>query len=247
MIGFKKNLVFLVTRLARVSFLFVLLTAAFYLRTEDYKSTDLKVYPYEESKYFALGYKDTVADVIWLKVLQNIDYCEGDRAISVNQNSQVSKILDEKQKPSRCDQGWVYQWINFASDLAPRFQTLYPTGGTALSVLVDDREGAKKIFDKGLSFYPDDWVLNYRAGYHYLYEMQDPKQAANLLMMSYKNGGPAFLPALAAQLYTRIGQAAFSKMVLEQVIDEHPDSEASDRIRLRLKEANEALKSPQKR
>ncbi len=231
-----EKIVFLGKRLLRVSFLFFVLSAAFYLRREDYKTSELRVYPNPVAKYFTFGYEYAVADAIWIKVLLNLDYCESNLSPTYNAGLNLKEILSENLSKSRCHMGWLYQWMNLASDLDPKFRAIYSSGATSLSILVDDREGARQLFNKGLKRFPKDWVLNYRAAYHYLYEMQEAERAAELMMVSYKNGGPDFLPALAAQLYSGVGKAEFAKVFLQEFIEENPDSIHIDQIRKRLQE-----------
>lgn len=82
----------------------------------------------------------------------------------------------------------------------------YMAGAMALSVLVEDYEGATVIFDRGLQEYPNDWKLAYRASYHFLFDKNDLPRAAELLERASKNGGPEWFSSLAARLYTRSGQ-----------------------------------------
>jgi hypothetical protein len=239
----KASVMYLGKRLVRVSFLFLILSLAYHLRSENFKSEELRVYPDLNIKYFTLGYQYPLADMVFLKVLVNMDFCEKPKVVDPDfyQGHNIENILTTKLSASRCHLGWVYQWTNLLTDLDPRFYRPYSIFGTSLSVLVEDREGARLIYEKGLQQFPKDWVLNYRAAYHYLYEIQNPQRAAELALASYKNGGPDFLVALASQLYTRVGKAAFAKTFLEDFIQEHPESKDLEQIQKRLREANDAL------
>ncbi len=228
----------IITRLLRVSFLFLVLTCAYSLRREEYKESQIRVFPNFNARYALMGYSLPVSDSILIKLLVNFGFCENQEVDprKQNQGKNIDIILTANIYGSRCHKGWFFQWVDFMTELDPRFKSPYSTFGTILSVLVDDREGARLIFEKGLKRFPNDWVLNYRAAYHYLYEMQDAEKAAELMIRSYKNGGPHFLAALAAQLYTRSGKAAFAKTFLLEFIQENPDSIHIDQIRKRLQE-----------
>lgn len=228
-------------------FTFILVAVVFIIygnHFEDFSKLkeDIKIYPTPDLKYFSLGYTNAVANSLWLNFLQNPDYCETpEQAKAYNAGTNLEEILEYDIPPSRCHKGWVYQTLNTITELDPKFYPAYVNGATMLAVAVDDRYGSKEIFDKGLKQFPNDWVLNYRAFYLYIYELQDPPKAAELLMTAYKNGGPDFLPSLAARLYNRIGQAVLGKAILEEFIQNQPDSSYLERAKERLKEIQKSL------
>lgn len=224
-------------RLLRVSLLFFLLWGAHEIRPPIIPQEDIKVYPDPYSRYFTLGYGEALADSVFIKLLLNMDYCENEKPqdrLSTGLN--LDNILETQLPPSLCHLGWAYQWTDFLTELAPEFKTPYALFGTSLSVLVEDREGARRIFEKGLLKFPKDWTLNYRASYHYLYEVQDADRAAHLMLTAAQNGGPAYLVGLASQLYTRLGQKAFARSFLESFIEENPEIEESEHLQRRLQQ-----------
>jgi hypothetical protein len=201
------------------------------------------VVPPENIKYFTFGYRDPIADSLWIRVLQNIDFCENP---TLERNANLGKTLDEiltnKLKPPRCNKGWVYQMIDRVTDLAPKFRMAHAVGATILSVGVDDREGARLIFDKATERFSDDWSILFRAGYHYLYEIQDEAKAAELMQRAHKNGAPEWTVSLAARLYTKAGKAEIATVILTDFLEKNPEGPAADRARTRLKEIQTALK-----
>jgi tetratricopeptide (TPR) repeat protein len=205
--------------------------------------------PPENLKYFTLGYNDVIASVFWIRLLQDFEYCEGGRftekdfvAPSEETTDGISKVLDRKLHASKCNKGWVYSMLNSITDIQPRFKIAYDTGAVLLSVLVDDREGARLIYEKGLAIYPDDWEMNFRAAYHYLWELQQPERAAILFNKAATlGGGPAWIAALSAALFTRVGNAKFAKIILEDALSKRPTGIGAERIKVRLDEVNKVL------
>lgn len=217
---------------------FIILSNDFQMRQKDV----VRIYPINALQYFHFGHKNAMADLFWISTIQNIDYCENeDQAPTYNPGVGVDAALSAVLKPSRCDRGWVFQMMDFVTDLAPRFEAVYEIGGVVLSVVVDDREGAKIIFDKGLVQFPNNWVLNYRAAYHYLIELQKPGRAAELLMGAYQNGGPDYLPTLASRLYSKVGRATLGYTTLKTFVESSPDSPMIERAKIRLKELEKDL------
>jgi len=228
----------------RTSFLFFL-ASLFIILGNSFpvgQRLDFRVYPIKSIQFFHFGHKNTMADTFWLNTIQNMGYCEqGNLPSSYNAGGNLDEILTIDLTPSRCHKGWVFQMMDFITDLSPRFEAVYEIGATVLSVVVDDREGAKIIFDKGLEQYPNNWILNYRAAYHYLFDLQKPGRAADLLLAAYKNGGPDYLPTLASRLFSKVGRAMLGVTTLEEFIQNNPDSPSLERAKKRLSELKKDL------
>ncbi len=200
-------------------------------------ATDYEVFvpPPKELVYFTFGFNGAIASMLWLRLLQDMDICDQtDNEKSLNPSINVDRILEYDLSKSRCDEGWVYTMIDRITDLSPNFLYAYYHGGLVLSVLVDDRLGAKKIFDKGLSVYPDDYQLVYSAAYHYLFEMQDAARAAELLAHTHKLGGPDWVLSLAANLYNKTNQKTLGILILQDFIAQNPNSPATEYLKQKL-------------
>jgi len=187
---------------------------------------------------FTFGYSETLADVLWLRVVQDIGVCENSK------NGEAHGPNTPKVNAPQCKMGWVYQMIEAITKLSPNWRLPYASGAVLLSVVVDDIEGATKIFDRALAKFTNDYNLSYRAAYHYIWEVQNPERAANLLIVAAKNGGPTWFYALAGKLYSKAGQAELAKGVLERVLEETSETDPYRvRIQNRLDEANEILRT----
>lgn len=199
-------------------------------------------------KYISLGYNEVIADLLWIRSIQDSSTCEQneDKNFQVIEGKQAEDIVKEKLGPSKCHLGWYYKMIDAVTELSPKFYLAYRVGSTLLSIAIDDREGAKRIFDKGLVAFPNDWVIAYRAAYHYLYEYQDGQRAADLLLQANQNGGPSWFPVLAARLYTTVGKATLGIAVLEEFLKSNPDSHARGRAEKRLEILRKQLQEPAK-
>ncbi len=185
--------------------------------------------PPKEIKHFHFGYAETMADVFWIRVLQDFFIC--DRAIE-NLNHTAS---------TACKKSWVFQMLDLVTDLAPKFGMPYYYGATVLSVIINDPIGAKLIFDKGVRELPDEWDIAYRAAYHYLIELKDSDGAAKLLVQAGENGAPAWVFSLAGRLYSEEGKAFLAKSVLQSALESQlkssqPDEAAIYKIRQRLEQ-----------
>ncbi|MCM2282246.1 MAG: hypothetical protein NDI61_10410 [Bdellovibrionaceae bacterium] len=223
--------------------------------------------PPEAIKYVTFGYSEVMADSLWIRVIQDIEYCEN---VEDSDKAREAEAIDWDQlspeeqhrrslppalsgdrslhrEKSRCDKGWVYNYIHAITELAPRFRMPYSAGATIMSVMVDDREGARLIYEKGIKQFPEDWTMSYRAAYHYLYEVDDPVRAAELLILAGDKGAPYWVKLLASRLYTASGRAELAKPILEETLATTPEGPAADRLRQRLREVEEVLRRAQSR
>lgn len=196
---------------------------------------------------YVFGYNDLLSSLLWVRVLQDIEICDQKRKTDGPKNfdpnkDRLTQVLNRKLHEPKCEQGWVYKMLDVITDLTPDFYMAYSAGGNFLSVLVDDRQGASNIHKKGLMYFPNNWQLLYQAGYHELFEMQNPEESALLLRRAAKAGAPTWVYSLSAKLYSEVGQALFAKTILESVLEKKPNSQGIDRVKSRLDEINRILR-----
>lgn len=195
-------------------FSLVLLISSFQIRANDNKEIRLLIAPPPYMKHITAGYQEAVADVMWIRTIQDLDFC------------------DKPEAQSRCrNNSWLYKMIDTITELSPRFRMPYAAGSLALTVIITDIDGATKIFEKGIAAFPTDWPILYRAAYHYLYEVGDKKRAADLLIRAGKSGGPPFVFALAGRLYSDSGYVDLAESLLEQMIAEKQEEQFIKRLR----------------
>lgn len=170
------------------------------------------------------GYREVISDVLWIRTIQDIDYCETGLKFDPTWGSDLCGV----------ENGWVYRMLDAITTLTPSYRSPYAVGAIALSVIVNDKKGAAQLFDRGVTNFPLDWPIQFRAAYHYLYELNDEKKAADLLVLAGKNGAPSWVFALASRLYSKVGRAEVGRAVLLEMIAQNPDDRFADRLRQRL-------------
>ena len=187
--------------------------------------------PPNNIKYFSLGFQEVYADILWMRLLQNIDFC----------NSQKGLPIYDGKKKYVCEKGWSYKMTDAITELSPRFLAPYKTAGSIMSVIMGDKLGAKKIYDKALKNFPDNWRLHFSAAYHYLVELEDYEQAIPILIKTADLGGPFWLYALAAKSYKKLGKLLMSQEILKEAIKNNRSKEYREAFEIRLKEVEEEL------
>ena len=182
--------------------------------------------PPEVIRYFTFGYNDIYADLLWVRYIQSADFCSFQKGVPV---------YDGETK-HQCHKGWAYHMAHAITELAPRFQRPYIVSGVMLGVLMGDKEGARIILDKAVKQFPEDWKVLFHAGNHYLIELNEPEQAAEYLLGAAKKGGPLWLYSLSAKLYSRAGRLDVAERLLQQIIEDDPNSVYINKFKGKLKE-----------
>jgi hypothetical protein len=191
--------------------------------------------PPAEIKMFSFGQIELVADLFWIRVLQDIDTCEQNFAPK-------SELRIDKDRIHNCNKGWVYHMLDIIFECAPRWRIPAAIGPLLLSVIVDDIDGATLLFKKAVKNFPHDWAILYRAAYHFLYETHDTLYAAQLFDQAGKYGAPLWVHSLAAKLYSERGRNIVARIVLTDALKRTPPGAIRDKIQKRLAQVEEAIK-----
>lgn len=213
--------------------------------------------PVENIERMSFGYNDLFADSLWLRAIQNLDDCKlmgldpeafspefrpqkledakRDENLAKIDASVIAAVTSESQRrKGSCAHGWSFQMLDGATRLAPRFDTIYRFGATNLAVVIDDFEGASILFDRGVKNLPEDWVISYRAAYHFLFNIRDFAKAAALLEQAHRAGAPLWLQSLSARLYTQAGQAQMAIRLLEDIYEKTDNESAKQDLKRRI-------------
>jgi hypothetical protein len=163
----------------------------------------------------SLGYRNIVADVIWMKVVQHF----GER------------------KQVAAGYRWAYHAVNVLTDLDPKFVMAYQATGTILGVWAGQARESIAILEKGMAHNPDVWRLPFLIGYDYYYELCEPAQAANYLRIaSLLPGAPSYLPALAARMTVEGGNPEAALEFLARFHQQTRDERLQEALAQRMAE-----------
>jgi tetratricopeptide (TPR) repeat protein len=177
------------------------------------------IMPPPHLQYFSFGMQPVIADNLWIRAIQDFDYCE----------NQLAK--------TKCqDNGWVYFMLDAITDLAPDNLAAYSDGGVSLSVIVNDSKGASKIYDKGIKIFKNDFSLLYRAGLHAYYDEKNMTKAADRFLQAARLQGleGSWLYSLATRLYTDAGKKEVALKLYHQMEEQKLDEIYLKRMREKL-------------
>jgi len=135
--------------------------------------------------YLSAGNKRLLTDLIWVQTL-------------------IESDIEHYKK--RDLNSWLFLRFNTVATLDPLFYENYFYGGQFLAIVKDDLEGANIIYEKGLKHYPDDYKLNYNAGFLNYYEMGNYPQGLKYLRKIENNPqAPVFIKSIINKLLLATG------------------------------------------
>lgn len=162
-----------------------------------------------------LGQKRLIASLIWIETLMNSD-------LEHYNNDDLNS--------------WMYHRFNALIELDPNFYEVYRYGGQYLSIVKDDEIGAEDIYRRGLEVFPDDFWLNFHAGFHYFFEMDRPRQAIpffeKIAFTTEGSQNAPYLPSLITKMKVNVlgvSEELFA-MTYNAYIQSPPTSPISQRL-----------------
>jgi hypothetical protein len=168
----------------------------------------------EYLKLASLGYRELIADLLWIQSIQ---------------------VMGEK-KVSEASGRWLYRALDIITTLDPKFVRAYEGGGLALTTLVVLPEESNQLLMKGMRHNPSEWKLPFLIGINYYYELYDDAKAAEYMSRASRlPGAPSTLATLAANLYVSAHSPQHAVDLLKTLYEEATDESAKKLLEIRLK------------
>ncbi len=169
---------------------FLLLAGAINVRTEKpiikltKQDTALNI-NHDLVRLLSAGNKRLLTDLLWIQTLIESDL---------------------EHYNNRDLNNWLFLRFNTIATLDPNFYENYLYGGLFLGVAKDDLEGADVLYTKGLKVFPDDYRLNYNAGFLRYFEL-GKMEAALVSLKKIRNNprAPVFINSIINKLMLATG------------------------------------------
>lgn len=173
------------------------------------------------TKYFSFGSGPQIADVFWVRFLQELD--------AYNQLTVAEPHLCPDKTSS-----WHFHIMDVAFELDSKFYEIMVNAPLLISVTIGDSKGASILFDKSVVNFPNDWRVLYRASYQAQIEEHDKKKAAELLYRAGKNGAPGWVMSLAGGLYNETGERQMAEQIYSELLKDARDEHVAKRLKQKL-------------
>lgn len=163
----------------------------------------------------ALGFRNFLADVVWLEAVQ----ISGERRLT----------------RAACDR--LYHLVDSVIDFDPRFKVPYLLGGISLSDSQEHAGQAISLMDRGRRVFPDDWEFPFYTGYVRYFSLADPAGGGREFEAAARlPGSPPYLPLLAARMLAEGGRPETALLLLEEMIKDETNPGRRWAIERRIRE-----------
>ena len=172
--------------------------------------------PYHKNvNKFSLGFSEIIGDILYIKAI----------------NYFGEHYLSDKSYP------YLYQLLDAATDLSPRFKDVYEFGAIILAFEVDNPELSSQLLKKAIKNNPDYWRFPFYLSFNNFFYLKNFKEAAYYMKEAATlPGSPAYLTGLTARLYSEAGEPETALTFLYQIYENSNDERVREKIKLRIKE-----------
>jgi tetratricopeptide (TPR) repeat protein len=176
---------------------------------------DKKVASVMRAVAFLSGYKVLVGHAFWIKVIQYY----GD----------ASNSLDRYSK--------LYDYCSLASDLNPKFISIYTLGASALDFHLNRREEAIRLLQKGINSNPNDVRLKLMLASIAYENIQEYDKVIPFLEVQIERGdAPYMMINILANIYQKVGRFTEAIKLWQKIIRDTDSRETKIQAAQKLQE-----------
>ncbi|HXH31686.1 MAG TPA: hypothetical protein VNJ01_12805 [Bacteriovoracaceae bacterium] len=170
--------------------------------------------------FLSAGNKRLITDLLWVQTL-------------------IESDVEHYNK--RDLNNWLFLRFNTIASLDKLFYENYLYGGLFLGIMKDDLEGADALYSKGIRYFPDDYQLNYNAGFLNYYELGNAKKGlAYLEKIQNHSKAPPFISSIVNKLKVEAGATLDEIFILVQ---HHLNSTPDETLKRKLRQDLYAIKA----
>lgn len=173
-----------------------------------------------QSKFLAqyhMGFNSVLADLLWIQFLQGHEH-------TPLESGKVS---------------WEFVQLDAVTTLDRRFERAFQFGAILLSVLRQDKLGARLILERWVKSRPNEWRPNYFYGYHLYFELGEFEVASKyILRAASMEGAPYWLSSLGVRLLGESGAYLQALRVTLDLLASTRDTRAVERLERRVRSLN---------
>ena len=156
---------------------------------------------------FAFGFRNFLADVVWLQAVQ----------VAGNRNL------------VRSDYDRLYRLLDAVANYDSRFLIPYLLGGLVLGESPDHAREALRTLERGWRNHPRDWRLPFYMGYTSYFILGNPLEGGRLMQEASRlPGSPAYLPRLSSRMLIEAKAPETALSFLQEMIAKETDPERRD-------------------
>lgn len=171
-------------------------------------------------RHLQLGFGTSLADLLWIRFLQ----------------------AHSHEPIGHGDVSWEFVQLDTITALDPRFTRAYEYGSILLSILREDRLGARLMLEKWVKRLPNRWRPTYLLGFHLYSELGQYAEASKyILRAAALPGAPYWLSALGVRLLSESGALRQALQLTADLYAATGDERTQERLIRRARSLNFAI------
>lgn len=137
---------------------------------------------------------------------------------------------------------WEFVQLDTVTSLDPRFDRAYDYGSILLSILRQDKLGARLILERWVKRRPNRWRPRYLLGFHLFSELGLYAEASEQILRAAElPGAPFWLSALGVRLLSEAGALRQALQLTVELYASTNDPRKHDRLMRRVRSLNYAI------
>ncbi len=151
---------------------------------------------------FALGFRNVLADVVWLEAVQVMG--------------------NLKMTPAEYD--GLYELLTVEANFDPKFDIPYLLGGLVLGESTPHARKALHVLGRGKEQFPADWRFPFYMGFTHYFSLGDAVAGGGAMAEAAQlPGSPAYLPGLASRMLSEAREPGAALAMLETIVRQESD------------------------
>lgn len=139
------------------------------------------------------------------------------------------------EKLAHDEVSWIYLDLDTISMVDPDFYPIFSQGAPFLSVITEDKQGARLLLEKGVRLFPNIWQIHAYLGYHYYFELNEPELAyKQYLAVAQFPEAPPFYGVLASSLMAKNKGIDQSILFLETLKKQTEDERVKEKLQHKI-------------
>jgi hypothetical protein len=164
---------------------------------------------------FAFGFRNFLADMIWLKAVQ----------------------VSGGRRMSRSDYDELYSLLDTAVNFDPKFKIPYYLGGLILGDSPHHAGEAISTLNRGWRKYPEEWRFPFYIGYIRYFSLGDPIEGGKTLLSAALIPGSApYLPMLASRMLSEGREPETALAFLRAMVNQETNPGRREALLARIRE-----------
>jgi hypothetical protein len=164
---------------------------------------------------FAFGFRNVLADVVWLEAVQ----------------------LAGNLMMTRGDYDRFHDLLNVVANFDPKFEIPYLLGGLVLGESMPHAQKALHVLGRGKEQYPADWRFPFYMGFTHYFSLGDGMAGGRAMAEAARlPGSPAYLPGLASRMLSEAREPEAALALLETIVRQENDPARRSVLDRRIRE-----------